>query len=141
MRSIRGRGWRNSRQACGASFSLQRRHSCRRTFERETRRRHECRRGKLKLAPQRGWRIEKSVMTRRELVEGIGAVALSPRVQGTPKIALGVGGADLNEAGMRRVKQIGVDHVLMGGPPIPWTEDAIRSLMDRTKQGGLMLGN
>ncbi|PYV08310.1 MAG: hypothetical protein DMG23_13865 [Acidobacteria bacterium] len=42
---------------------------------------------------------------------------------------------------MRRVKQLGVDHVLMGGPPIPWKESLIQSIMDRLKFGGLTLGN
>ena len=42
---------------------------------------------------------------------------------------------------MRRVKQLGVDHVLMGGPPIPWQEAEIRSRMETLKGGGLTLGN
>src|SRR2546426_7480906 len=42
---------------------------------------------------------------------------------------------------MRRVKQLGVDHVLMGGPPIPWKESQIQSIMDRLKYGGLTLSN
>jgi hypothetical protein len=42
---------------------------------------------------------------------------------------------------MRRVKQLGVDHVAMGGPPIPWEESAIRTRMERLKAGGLTLGN
>ena len=42
---------------------------------------------------------------------------------------------------MRRIKQLGVDHVLMGGPAIPWREDDLRSLMARLKEGGLTLGN
>ena len=42
----------------------------------------------------------------------------------TPKICLGYPAAD--DAGMRRVKQIGVDNVLMGGPRIPWEEADIR---------------
>src|SRR5260370_36116017 len=42
---------------------------------------------------------------------------------------------------MRRWKQRGVPHVLMGGPPIPWEESAIRALMERLKTGGLSLGN
>jgi len=36
---------------------------------------------------------------------------------------------------------LGVDHVLMGGPPIPWKEGQIQSIMDRLKYGGLTLGN
>jgi mannonate dehydratase len=44
-------------------------------------------------------------------------------------------------AGMRRVKQLGVDHVLMGGPRIPWEEDRLRSLMASFQSCGLALGN
>src|SRR3981081_495738 len=42
---------------------------------------------------------------------------------------------------MRRVKQLGVDHVLSGGPAIPWQEEQLKSLMDKLKAGGLSLGN
>ena len=64
----------------------------------------------------------------------------------TPKICLEIGdgrlaAGGLSEAGMRRVKQLGVDHVLAGGPRIPWQESEIRSIMDRLKAGGLSLGN
>ncbi|MGH9665706.1 MAG: mannonate dehydratase, partial [Bryobacteraceae bacterium] len=64
----------------------------------------------------------------------------------TPKICLEVGGGHLSaggvdEAGMRRVKQLGVDHVLSGGPRIPWEESRLRSMMDTLKSGGLALGN
>ena len=64
----------------------------------------------------------------------------------TPKICLEMGDGglsvgSLSEAGMRRIKQLGVDHVLMGGPRIPWEESQIRSIMDRLKSGGLALGN
>jgi mannonate dehydratase len=58
----------------------------------------------------------------------------------TPKICLGVP-ATLDEAGMRRVKQIGVDHVLTGGPRIPWDEADVRARIDRFKSGGLTLSN
>src|SRR6266849_2950265 len=63
-----------------------------------------------------------------------------------PKFSLQVGDGALSAggagaAGMRRVKQLGVDHVLTGGPRIPWEESRIRSLMDTLKSGGLTLGN
>jgi mannonate dehydratase len=58
---------------------------------------------------------------------------------GTPKLALGGGKPD--EAGMRRIKQIGVDHVLGGGPRIPWQEADLRERIERYKAGGLTLGN
>jgi mannonate dehydratase len=78
---------------------------------------------------------------------GLGA-ANEPHAEGrdTPKIALelspgALSAGKLDQAGMRRVKQLGVDHVLMGGPPIPWGEEDIRSRMDILKSGGLSLGN
>ncbi|HVH70930.1 MAG TPA: mannonate dehydratase [Candidatus Dormibacteraeota bacterium] len=42
---------------------------------------------------------------------------------------------------MRRVKQLGVNDILAGGPPIPWQEDLLRTVMDKLKTGGLALGN
>ena len=65
-----------------------------------------------------------------------------------PKIALELSRAGpyfatgaVDEAGMRRVKQLGVNDVLMGGPPIPWLEPDLRALIDKLKTGGLALGN
>ncbi len=97
-------------------------------------------------------------LSRRKMIKALGATALltplrrglaEPELKGegrdTPKICLEIDGrlsaGDLNEAGMRRVKQLGVDHVLMGGPRIPWEESQVRSLMDRLRSGGLTLGN
>ena len=65
-----------------------------------------------------------------------------------PKIALELSRAGpyfatgtIDEAGMRRVQQLGVSDVLMGGPPIPWREPDLRALMEKLKSGGLTLGN
>jgi len=94
-----------------------------------------------------GWNSSGSAFSRRKIIQTAGALAFSARAtraaseSGAPKLCLQLTGADLNETGIRRVKQLGVDHVLMSGPPIPWDEDAIRSLMDRVKAGGLTLGN
>jgi mannonate dehydratase len=98
---------------------------------------------------------------RREFLQAMGAAALAwparstsstsasvqrrfSRMPGegpdTPKICLGFWGA-VDDAGMRRVKQIGVDHVLTGGPRIPWDEATIRGRIDRFKAGGLTLSN
>ncbi len=65
-----------------------------------------------------------------------------PVVEGpeTAKLCLGVP-ANLDEAGMRRIKQIGVDYVLMGGPPIPWQEAELRARMERFRAGGLTICN
>jgi mannonate dehydratase len=100
-----------------------------------------------------------SDVSRRKIIQTIGVAAVAapassaadisgPRAEGrdTPKICLEVGAGSLSTggldaAGMRRVKQLGVDHVLMGGPRIPWEESHIRSIMEGLKSGGLTLGN
>lgn len=96
-------------------------------------------------------------VTRRNLINGAVAAALAPTVlpvvskaaqksiwppseTGAPRICLGVRN-DADAVLMRRVKQIGVDYVLMGGPPIPWTEADLRERMNRFKAGGLTIIN
>jgi mannonate dehydratase len=69
-----------------------------------------------------------------------GNFRMPPERRDGPKICLGVP-SNLDEAGMRRLKQIGVDSVLMGGPRIPWDEADLRSRMDRFKAGGLTICN
>ncbi len=58
----------------------------------------------------------------------------------TPKLCLGVS-PKADEGTMRRIKQLGIDYVLMGGPPIPWTEANLRAIIDRFKQNGLTVCN
>jgi mannonate dehydratase len=62
-----------------------------------------------------------------------------------PNLALEINGklaaAQPDETGMRRIKQLGVNHVIIGGPEIPWEESQIRSLVGRFKSAGLTLGN
>lgn len=92
-------------------------------------------------------------ISRREVMQCVGAAALSgsvargaavagPRVEGpgTPKLCMTIP-ATADAAALRRVKQLGVDHVLTGGPPIPWQEAEIRDRMERFKGGGLTLSN
>jgi mannonate dehydratase len=102
----------------------------------------------------------RSRVTRRKLLQVIGAGALvapsrlsagqataptrfsrmPPEGNDTPKICLGFYGP-VDEKGLRRLKQIGVDYVLTGGPRIPWQESDIRERIDRFKAGGLTLYN
>ncbi len=42
---------------------------------------------------------------------------------------------------MRKIKQLGVDHVLTGGPQIPWTEKSLLEIMDQYKAEGLTVIN
>jgi mannonate dehydratase len=95
------------------------------------------------------WNMDSRV-SRRRLMQTAGVAALAsplgtaapaePRFEGpdTPKICLAIGDG---ENAARRIKQLGVDHVLSGGPPIPWTEAALRETMDRLKADGVKLGN
>jgi len=71
-----------------------------------------------------------------------------PIVEGpdTPKLCLGSGdGGRVPEGqqdnGNRRIKQLGVDYVLGGGPRIPWEEADLRSRIERLKADGLTLYN
>ena len=70
---------------------------------------------------------------------------LHPEGAGTPKICLQIEGDpsphQVDETTMRRVTQLGVTHVLMVGPEIPWQEGQIRALVERLRSGGLSLGN
>jgi mannonate dehydratase len=77
----------------------------------------------------------------------------------TPKIAVGMGDAGIDvgrggagraapnaapldpAAGPRRIKQLGVNYVLGGGPPSPWTEEALTSIMQRWSAESITVGN
>lgn len=103
-----------------------------------------------------------STLSRRSLVKGIGSAALLPAIPlaaepeqekgtaeagmpqegpATPKIACPINVRNITEAAIRQVRQIGVKHVLSGGPPIPWEEEQLRSMVDKLKEGGISLGN
>ena len=60
----------------------------------------------------------------------------------TPKIACAIDLRDgISNEAIRSVVQIGVYHVLSGGPPIPWTVSQLQPMVDRLKDGGVTLGN
>src|SRR5260370_28059663 len=101
----------------------------------------------------------KSKLNRRNVLQAAGGVALSPsllaaaaipgpRSEGpnTPKICLEVGAGGLSagkidDAGIRRVKQLGVDYVLSRGPQIPSQEDEPRGRIQKLQAGGRTLDN
>jgi mannonate dehydratase len=66
-----------------------------------------------------------------------------PIIEGpqTPKIGLGIGVSRLTPATARKIKQLGVNYILGGGPRIPWQTDQLKSMMDTCKDAGLTLGN
>ena len=59
---------------------------------------------------------------------------------GTPKLCIG-SSRNADEKQMQLIKQMGVDHVLMGGPRIPWKTGDLRSIMERHKANGLTVIN
>src|SRR6201986_603472 len=59
----------------------------------------------------------------------------------TPKLCAPLDGSEITDEAMRRVKQIGVNNVLMGGPKMPWQEAELQSIIDKLKTGGLAVGN
>lgn len=110
--------------------------------------------------------LQKTDKSRRKLLQVMGGAALSAPfhqavlakslendrktsdTSSIPKIALELSRTGsyfatgtVDEAGMRRVKQLGVNDVLMGGPAIPWEEAELQILIDKLKSGGLTLGN
>jgi mannonate dehydratase len=107
-----------------------------------------------------------SDFSRRKLLQRMGATALSASfptvsipessdsdrdvasIPGVPRIAIEISRGDaqsspgnVDQRAIRRVKQLGVDDVLTGGPRIPWQEDDLRALTANLKAGGLTLGN
>ncbi len=100
-------------------------------------------------------------LSRRRMIQAAGAVALAPSmlavqsvfgrwpiVEGpeTPKLCLGLGdGGRVPEGrqndGIRRIKQLGVNYVLSGGPRIPWQEADLSARIERLKAEGLTLYN
>jgi mannonate dehydratase len=102
----------------------------------------------------------KKDFSRRGLMQSVSAAALASAAvlradeipgwpadnHDLPKICLEMGNGGLaagkiDEAGMRRVTQLGVTHVLSSGPRMPWQEAELRGLMDKLKTGGITLGN
>ena len=99
-----------------------------------------------------------SKVSRRNVLKTVGAAAflgvpaaatarpaLHQEGPETPKICLQIerrfSAGQLDETLMRRIAQLGVGHVAMSGPRIPWDQAQIRALVDRLKSAGLTLGN
>lgn len=101
----------------------------------------------------------KQWLSRRKMLQAIGAGAVAASfphgansefrsssaavatVPGIPKITMEFSREGMTSATMRRVKQLGINDILTGGPEIPWKEEDIRAFMADLKKGGLSLGN
>ena len=61
---------------------------------------------------------------------------------GTPKIACPIALRDgVSDEAIRSVVEIGVYHVLSGGPKIPWEASQLQPIADKLKAAGVTLGN
>jgi mannonate dehydratase len=91
--------------------------------------------------------------TRRRMMQTVSAASLMPAFLAgadaswppplgdkTPRICLGAQ-QNIDETGVRAFKQIGVDYVLMGGPPSPWTPESLSAIMNKYKAGGVQVIN
>jgi mannonate dehydratase len=58
---------------------------------------------------------------------------------GGPKLTLWID--DFDDLTLRRVKQLGIDHISALGPPLPWNEAELKWRMDRLAQYGMELRN
>lgn len=58
----------------------------------------------------------------------------------TPRLCVGIS-SNATEKEMIQYKQVGVDYVLMGGPPIPWTVESLQAIINRFKANGLTVIN
>jgi mannonate dehydratase len=60
----------------------------------------------------------------------------------TPKIATAISlSGGITDEAIRGVVQIGVYHVLSGGPAIPWSVEQLSPIVDKLKAAGVKLGN
>jgi mannonate dehydratase len=100
----------------------------------------------LKAAGLAAFAVPASRVSRVEAASG--RFADSPGA--LPKICLeaGLGGAapgqsadEAMAAAARRIRQLGVEHVISGGGRIPWEEARLKEMMDRLKANGLTLAN
>ena len=106
------------------------------------------RRALLKTAGAAALAVPAAALERRAPVSASARRDERSRFEGkdTPKICLEAGTAASESgeeaaAGARRIRQLGVDYVLSGGPRIPWEESRLRDMMDRLKNNGLTLAN
>jgi len=97
----------------------------------------------LAVPASRVSRVEGSELRRRE------RRSVEPQ-RDLPKICLDAAaggappGAPADEAvavSARRIRQLGVEHVISGGGPIPWDEGRLKAMMDRLRANGLTLAN
>ncbi len=110
--------------------------------------------------------MTKPDLSRRSLIKGLVATALAPALlrfaasaqaqekpwwlgdgmpqesADTPKIACGINlSGGVTDAAIRGVVQLGVYHVLSGGPALPWRASDLELLVDKLKANGVTLGN
>ena len=108
----------------------------------------------------------RSSFSRRNLITGIAATAFIPAFgqasgddqddkkpwwlgdgmpqenASTPKIACAIDLRDgVTDEAIRSVVELGVYHVLSGGPSIPWTAGQLQPIIDKLKAAGVKLGN
>jgi mannonate dehydratase len=110
--------------------------------------------------------MTQSDLSRRSLIKSMAATALAPALlrfgasaqsqqkpwwlgdgmpqesADTPKIACGINlSSGVTDAAIHGVVQLGLSHVLSGGPALPWRASDLQPLVDKLKANGVILGN
>jgi hypothetical protein len=98
-------------------------------------------------------------ITRRSAFRAVGASALAVQAAqvaaqaeqvppapkesaGTPKIAVGMGDGGERGVAPKRIKQLGVEHVLSGGPQmLPWTVETLTAVIKPWQEAGVAVSN
>ena len=91
----------------------------------------------------------RSRLTRRAMLAASAGFAAAPAradmpVEGpdTPKICLGaLLESELNPRGLKRYRQIGITHVILGNAGFPWKEDMLKAKMQVLRDSGMTAGD
>lgn len=99
----------------------------------------------------------KTTFSRRRAIQAAGAAAAAPGIHlaaqprqrswpfaegpGTPKLCLEIGWNSFTDRDLRRIRQLGITHLLSGWGRIPWDEAELRAKMDRIRAAGMTLYN
>ncbi len=99
----------------------------------------------------------KSRFSRRRALQAAGLMAAAPHLHlsaqrgrkswpfeegpDTPKLCLEIAWNTFTERDLRRIRQLGITHLLSGWGRIPWDEAELRAKMDRIRQEGMTLYN
>lgn len=85
------------------------------------------------------WSAATAPVRSRSEGKGAAKICLEATLGASPGSAAGAN--EEAAAAARRIRQLGVDHVISGGGRIPWEESRLQGMLDNLKRNGLILAN